>query len=87
MQQGSQRPSSRVRWLFNKLCKTIEVYRAINQLSRNRYLAKDEMETINEDKWGEEVWGAATSPGTNSRDTAHSNLILYWGKHVSHRFE
>jgi anaerobic selenocysteine-containing dehydrogenase len=45
------------------------------------------METINEDKWGEEVWGAATSPGTNSRDTAHSNLILYWGKNVSHHFQ
>lgn len=46
------------------------------------------MEIITEDKWGEEVWGAATSPGTNCRDTAHSNLILYWGKHVSfHLFQ
>lgn len=41
------------------------------------------METITEDQWGEEVWGAATSSGTNNRDTAHSNLIFYWGKHVS----
>lgn len=41
------------------------------------------MEIINEDKWGEEVWVAANSQGTNSRDTAPSNLILYWGKHVS----
>ena len=47
-----------------------------------RHLAKDEMTTITDDKWDEEVWGAATSPGTNKRDTANSNLTLYWGKKV-----
>lgn len=45
------------------------------------------MHTINEDKWEKEVWGAAISPGTNSRDTANSNLILYWGKDVRHSDE
>lgn len=44
------------------------------------YLAKDEMTTITDDKWDEEVWGAATSPGTNNRDTANSNLTFYWGQ-------
>lgn len=47
-----------------------------------RHLAKDEMTTITDDKWDEEVWGAATSEGTNSRDTANANLTFYWGKKV-----
>ena len=47
-----------------------------------RYLAKDEMTTITDDKWDNEVWGAATSPGTNNRDTANSNLTFYWGQKV-----
>lgn len=47
-----------------------------------RHLAKDEMTTITDDKWDKEVWGAATSPGTNNRDTANSNLTFYWGKKV-----
>ena len=45
------------------------------------------MQTINKDNWGKEVWGAATSEGTNSRDTANSNLILYWGKNVRHSYQ
>ncbi|CAF9940595.1 MAG: hypothetical protein ALECFALPRED_008767 [Alectoria fallacina] len=44
------------------------------------HLAKDEMTTITDDKWDKEVWGAATSEGTNNRDTASSNLTFYWGK-------
>ena len=52
-------------------------------LNVSRYLAKDEMETITNDKWGEEVWGAATDPGTTSGDTINSNLVFFWGKHVS----
>ncbi|KAL8797006.1 MAG: hypothetical protein Q9195_000777 [Heterodermia aff. obscurata] len=44
------------------------------------HLAKEEMENITEDRWTEEVWGAATAPGTNVRDTANSNLIFYWGQ-------
>ena len=47
-----------------------------------RYLAKDEMTTITDDKWDKEVWGAATAPGTNNRDTANSNLTFYWGQKV-----
>lgn len=41
------------------------------------------MQTINEDKWEKEIWEAATSSGTNSRDTANKNLFFYWGKNVS----
>jgi len=46
------------------------------------HLAKDEMHTITDDKWDQEVWGAALSEGTNSRDTINSNLTMYWGKKV-----
>ncbi|KAI4121745.1 MAG: hypothetical protein LQ338_006190 [Usnochroma carphineum] len=45
------------------------------------FLAKDEMDMITDDKWGEEVWGAATEPGTNSKDTINSNLVFFWGRH------
>lgn len=41
------------------------------------------MEEITADKWEKGVWEAATSRGTNERDTANSNLILYWGKNAS----
>ncbi|KAL9128481.1 MAG: hypothetical protein Q9217_002859 [Psora testacea] len=43
------------------------------------YLARDEMEIITEPHWNKEVWGAATSPGTNKRDTINWNLMVYWG--------
>lgn len=46
------------------------------------HLAKDEMHTITDDNWDKEVWGAAMSEGTNSRDTIHSNLTMYWGRKV-----
>ncbi|KAL8647759.1 MAG: hypothetical protein Q9210_005367 [Variospora velana] len=45
------------------------------------FLAKDEMDMITHDKWGEEIWGAATDPGTNKGDTIHSNLVFFWGSH------
>lgn len=47
-----------------------------------RYLAKDEMKMIKEEKWDAEVWGATTSLGTNKRDTINWNLVLFWGKGV-----
>jgi hypothetical protein len=46
------------------------------------HLAKDEMDTITEDKWDTEIWGAATAEGTNNRDTINSNLTMYWGQKV-----
>lgn len=45
------------------------------------FLAKDEMDMITDDKWGEEIWGAATEPGTDKGDTINSNLVLFWGRH------
>lgn len=42
------------------------------------------MEMITSDRWNEEVWGAATSTGTNRQDTANFNLIFYWGQGVYH---
>ncbi|KAI4254533.1 MAG: hypothetical protein LQ352_003041 [Teloschistes flavicans] len=50
-------------------------------LKRVLYLAKDEMDMITHDKWGKEVWGAATEAGTDSRDTINSNLVFFWGQH------
>ena len=41
------------------------------------------MNSITEDKWDQKVWGAATAEGTNERDTANSNLTLYWGQKVT----
>lgn len=41
------------------------------------------MDIITEDNWNEEIWGAATAPGTNKEDTANSNLVFYWGQGVS----
>ena len=49
------------------------------------HLAKDEMNTITENKWESEVWGAATAEGTNDRDTINSNLTMYWGEKVAER--
>ncbi|KAL8963838.1 MAG: hypothetical protein Q9183_004916, partial [Haloplaca sp. 2 TL-2023] len=49
-------------------------------IERVLYLAKDELSMITDDKWGKEVWGAATEPGTNSKDTINSNLIFFWGQ-------
>ncbi|KAL8731964.1 MAG: hypothetical protein Q9166_003096 [cf. Caloplaca sp. 2 TL-2023] len=49
-------------------------------IKESLFLGKDEMDMITDDKWGEEVWGAATEPGTNSKDTIHSNLVFFWGK-------
>ncbi len=45
------------------------------------YMAKDEMQMITEDKWEEEVWGAAG--GSEGKLTDSSlNLIFYFGKKV-----
>ncbi|KAL8695110.1 MAG: hypothetical protein Q9218_000388 [Villophora microphyllina] len=49
-------------------------------IKRVLYLAKDELDMITDDKWGKEIWGAATEPGTNSKDTINSNLVFYWGQ-------
>ncbi|KAL8858846.1 MAG: hypothetical protein Q9178_004650 [Gyalolechia marmorata] len=49
-------------------------------IKESLFLGKDEMDMITNDKWGEEVWGAATEPGTNSKDTIHSNLVFFWGQ-------
>ncbi|KAL9609863.1 MAG: hypothetical protein Q9167_005407, partial [Letrouitia subvulpina] len=49
-------------------------------VKQSLHLAKDEMNTITDDHWGEEVWGAATATGTTSGDTINSNLIFLWGQ-------
>ncbi|KAL8951767.1 MAG: hypothetical protein Q9222_002288 [Ikaeria aurantiellina] len=49
-------------------------------IKESLFLGKDEMDLITDDKWGEEVWGAATDPYTDSKDTIHSNLVFFWGK-------
>ncbi|KAI9807394.1 MAG: hypothetical protein M1833_000139 [Piccolia ochrophora] len=43
------------------------------------YLARDEMKTITEDAWDDEVWGAATSPATSVL-VSRPKLIFYFGQ-------
>lgn len=50
-------------------------------IKQSLFLGKDEMDQITDDRWGKEVWGAATEPGTNSKDTISSNLVFFWGRH------
>ncbi|KAL8727465.1 MAG: hypothetical protein Q9181_005705 [Wetmoreana brouardii] len=59
---------------------TTSFIKSANGIERVLQLAKDEMDMITHDKWGKEVWGAATEPGTNSKDTINSNLVFFWGK-------
>lgn len=40
------------------------------------------MQTITTYKWEDEVWGAASAPGTNDRDTISWNNFSYWGQDV-----
>lgn len=44
------------------------------------HMAKDEMETITEDKWGEEIWGIEKED-TNEKSKA-PRLIFYFGQNV-----
>lgn len=48
-------------------------------IKQSLLLGKDEMDQITDDRWGKEVWGAATERGTNSKDTISSNLYFFWG--------
>ncbi|KAL8939558.1 MAG: hypothetical protein Q9216_003289 [Gyalolechia sp. 2 TL-2023] len=50
-------------------------------IEESLFLGKDEMDQITDDRWGKEIWGAATEPGTNSKDTISSNLVFFWGRH------
>ncbi|KAI4167524.1 MAG: hypothetical protein LQ343_007156 [Gyalolechia ehrenbergii] len=50
-------------------------------IKESLFLGKDEMDQITDDRWGKEIWGAATEPGTNSKDTISSNLVFFWGRH------
>ncbi|KAL8703132.1 MAG: hypothetical protein Q9201_003691 [Fulgogasparrea decipioides] len=59
---------------------TASFIKSADGVERILYLAKDEMDMITHDKWGKEVWGAATEPGTNSKDTINSNLVFFWGQ-------
>jgi hypothetical protein len=48
---------------------------------RGRHLAKDELESITEDKWDEDIWGIEHADGESLRDIP--KLIFYFGEHVS----
>lgn len=49
-------------------------------------MAKDEMQMITEDRWGEEIWGVAhdmtPNSGILSRPSSSARLIFYFGKEV-----
>lgn len=50
---------------------------------RGRHMAQDELESITEDKWDEDIWGIEHADGESTRDIP--KLIFYFGKHVSLR--
>ena len=52
--------------------------------SQYRHLAQDEMETITEDRWDEDIWGVEHMD-SNSKIEA-PKLIFYFGADVSHTF-
>lgn len=50
-------------------------------------MAKDEMQMITEDKWGQEVWGVARDSTTDTsevvgRPSPSPKLIFYFGENV-----
>lgn len=59
---------------------TVRMLKSATGVRQALFLAKDEMEMITEDRWNEEVWGAAIAAGTNRQDTANQNLVFYWGR-------
>ena len=44
-------------------------------------MAKDEMEDITEDRWDEDIWGAAVDAGS-ALGTRRPQLVFYFGKEV-----
>lgn len=43
-------------------------------------MAKDEMEAMTEDKWGEEIWGAEHQDASQESDVP--KLVFYFGQNV-----
>lgn len=80
MQRRLPLPSFKALWVFDKPCKLAFCFPGSSLTKHTcRHLARDEMHTITEDKWDQEVWGAARAEGTNDKDTANWNLTLFWG--------
>lgn len=46
----------------------------------NRHLGKDEMDTITDDKWDEDIWGIEHEDP--NQKSAIPKLIFYFGEHV-----
>lgn len=49
-------------------------------LTNRRHMARDEMETITEDRWNEEIWGTET--GHTDHKNAPPKLVFYFGQNV-----
>lgn len=45
------------------------------------HLAKDEMDTINEDRWNEDIWGVEHKGAAS--ETPPPKLVFYFGENVS----
>ncbi|KAL8941182.1 MAG: hypothetical protein Q9211_001921 [Gyalolechia sp. 1 TL-2023] len=82
-------PSSWLYWLIRIIMRfpdhaartTVAFVKSPIGIKESLFLGKDEMDQITDDRWGKEIWGAATEPGTNSKDTINSNLVFFWGSH------
>ncbi|KAL8834440.1 MAG: hypothetical protein Q9170_003736 [Blastenia crenularia] len=81
-------PSSLLYWLIRLIMRfpdhaartTAAFIKSPTGIKESLFLGKDEMDQITDDRWGKEIWGAATEPGTNSKDTISSNLVFFWGR-------
>jgi hypothetical protein len=49
----------------------------------DRSMAKDELETISEDKWDEDIWGIEHADAESRKEIP--KLKFYFGEHVSLR--
>ena len=82
-------PSSLLYWIVRIIMRfpdhaartTTAFIKSPTGIKESLLLGKDEMDQITDDRWGKEIWGAATEPGTNSKDTINSNLVFFWGRH------
>lgn len=62
---------------------TVSLFPSIKQYEYTnhfRHMARDEMETITEDKWDDEIWGVESVKSDSKRETP--KLILYFGQNV-----
>ena len=56
----------------------LDLLRGVVEADGHRYLVRDELELIKEDRWGEEVWGVE-----DDKHGKRPGLVFYFGQNVS----